>query len=245
MSIARQETAAAAVAHKKEHHRDVKGGAARAAVFGVSDGLLTNVSLILGVAGANTSPSVVRLAGLAGLVAGAFSMAAGEYISMSAQSELIKREVSLEREEIRRHPESERRELVNLYVERGLSRELSEEVATGLMRDPEVALDIHSREELGIDPDSTGSPLRAAVSSFIAFAVGALVPLLPWFVAGGPRAVLTSVLLGTLAALGIGAATGYFTGRSIWRTALRQLVIGAIAAGVTYGIGSLVGVKTT
>ncbi|MFN2451738.1 MAG: VIT1/CCC1 transporter family protein [Candidatus Dormibacteria bacterium] len=245
MSIASPDAPASTSQHRKEHHRDVQGGAARAAVFGVSDGLLTNVSLILGVAGANPSPSIVRLAGLAGLVAGAFSMAAGEYISMSAQSELIRREVSIEREEIRRHPESERRELVQLYVERGLSRELSEEVATGLMRDPEVALEIHSREELGVNPDATGSPVRAAISSFIAFALGALVPLLPWFVVGGRTAVLASILLGAVAALAIGAATGYFTGRSIWRTALRQLGIGAIAAAVTFGVGSLVGVKTS
>jgi len=243
MSIATREAAGAAPAPKREHHRDVQGGGARAAVFGVSDGLITNVSLILGVAGAHTSPSVVRLAGLAGLVAGAFSMAAGEYVSMSAQSELIEREIAVEREEIRRHPESERRELVNLYVGRGLTRELSEQVATGLMRDPEVALDIHSREELGVNPGSTGSPLQAAVSSFVAFAVGALVPLLPWFFAAGRQAVLVSMVLGAVSALGIGAAVGHFTGRSLWRTAVRQLVIGAVASAVTYGVGSLVGIK--
>ena len=241
----RPEKEASSPPTRHEHHRDVQGGAARAAVFGVSDGLITNDSLILGVAGANPAPGFVRLAGLAGLVAGAFSMAAGEYMSMRAQSELIEREVSIEREALRRHPESERRELIALYVSRGVPREAAEQVAEAVNRDPELALEVHSREELGVNPDSTGSPPAAAASSFASFAVGAVVPLLPWFFTGGTRAVLISVLLGATMAVGIGVAVATFTGRSRVRTALRQLVIAAAAAAVTYGVGTLVGVHSS
>ena len=231
-------------AHRPEHHRDVHGGAARAAVFGVSDGLLTNVSLILGVAGAHPAAGVVRLAGLAGLVAGAFSMAAGEYVSMSAQRELIERELAIEREELRRHPESEHRELVSLYVSRGVPADAAEQVATALSKNPELALEVHSREELGVNPGSIGSPPAAAASSFGAFAVGALVPLLPWFFGSGGTAVVASIILGAIAALAVGVAVAYFTGRSPVLTALRQLGIATVVAAVTYGIGTLVGTHT-
>jgi VIT1/CCC1 family predicted Fe2+/Mn2+ transporter len=234
----------AAHPHRHEHHRDVQGGAERAAVFGVSDGLLTNVSLILGVAGAHPAAGVVRLAGLAGLLAGAFSMAAGEYVSMSAQRELIQREVGIEREELRRHPESEHRELVALYVSRGVPRAAADEVATALSRDPELALEVHSREELGVNPGSIGSPPKAAASSFVSFAVGAIVPLLPWFFVSGTTAVLVSIILGATASLAVGVLVAVFTGRSPVRTALRQLAIAAVVAAVTFGIGSAVGVHT-
>jgi VIT1/CCC1 family predicted Fe2+/Mn2+ transporter len=242
----RDATATAGPAHPRhEHHRDVQGGAPRAAVFGASDGLLTNVSLILGVAGAHPAAGVVRLAGLAGLLAGAFSMAAGEYISMSAQKELIDREVAIEREELRRHPESEHRELVALYVSRGVPAQAAEQVATALSKDPELALEVHTREELGINPGSTGSPRAAAASSFASFAVGAAIPLLPWFFGSGTSAVLASIILGGLASLAVGYLVAVFTGRSRVRTALRQLAITAVVAAVTYGIGSAVGVHTT
>jgi vacuolar iron transporter family protein len=238
---------AAAVAPplRHEHHRDVQGGAARAAVFGVSDGLLTNVSLILGVAAAHPAPGVVRLAGFAGLVAGAFSMATGEYVSMSAQRELIEREVSIEREELRRHPESEHKELVALYVSRGVPAGAAEEVATALARDPELALEVHTREELGVNPGSIGSPRAAAASSLGSFAFGALVPLLPWFFSSGTAAVVASIILGAVMAIAVGVAVASFTGKSKLRTAARQLVIAAIAAAVTYGVGTAVGVHTT
>ena len=235
---------AGAAPHRHEHHRNVKGGAARAGVFGLSDGLITNVSLILGVAGAHPAAGIVRLAGLAGLVAGAFSMAAGEYVSMRAQTELIEREVSIEREELRRHPESERRELVALYVSRGVPEAAAQEVASALSRDPVLALEVHSREELGVDPADIGSPPAAAASSFVSFAVGALVPLLPWFFTGGGTAAIISITLGALMALATGVALARFTGRSVARTALRQLGIATLAAGVTYGVGTLVGVHT-
>jgi vacuolar iron transporter family protein len=229
---------------RHEHHRNLQGGAERAAVFGVSDGLLTNVSLILGVAGAHPAAGVVRLAGLAGLLAGAFSMAAGEYVSMSAQKELIQREVAIEREELRRHPESEHRELVALYVSRGVPAAAAEQVATALSKNPELALEVHTREELGVNPASIGSPPAAATSSFFSFAVGALVPLLPWFFGSGTAAVLASIILGTVASLAVGFAVAVFTGRSRLRTALRQLAITAAVAAVTFGIGSAVGVHT-
>jgi VIT1/CCC1 family predicted Fe2+/Mn2+ transporter len=223
------------------HHRDIQGGAQRAAVFGISDGLLTNVSLILGVAGANPSSGLVRLSGLAGLLAGAFSMAAGEYVSMSAQSELLQREMNVERRELREHPRTERQEMVTLYQRRGLRPELAEEVADALQRDPEVALEVHGREELGIDPSETGNPYAAAVSSFASFAVGAFLPLLPWFFTTGRVAVIISVTVSAVAALAIGWAVAQFTGRSRLRSALRQLAIAVAAASVTYGISSAVG----
>ena len=225
----------------------MQGGAARAAVFGVSDGLVSNVSLILGVAGAlaNSNPSFVRLAGLAGLVAGAFSMAAGEYVSMRAQSELLERELELERREIRRRPENERRELAAIYRSRGVDASMADELATELMRDPEMALETHAREELGIDPGSLGSPVGAATSSFLAFCVGGVIPLVPWFFTKGVSAVVLSVAFGAIAAIVVGALLAQFTGRSPLRSALRQLCIAAVAATVTFAIGKAVGVGAT
>ena len=228
----------------EHHHRNVQGGAARAAVFGISDGLVSNVSLILGVAGADPAPGVVRLAGLAGLVGGAFSMAAGEYVSMRAQTELLERELELERIEIARRPESERKELAALYRKRGIAPDTADELATELMRNPDLALEIHAREELGINPNDLGSPALAAGSSFLAFAFGAVLPLLPWFVAKGTGAAIGSVVIGALAALGIGVALAAFTGRSALRSALRQLLIAAAAAGVTYAVGRAVGASS-
>lgn len=231
----------APAATSEHHHRKVQGGAARAAVFGISDGLVSNVSLILGVAGADPAPGVVRLAGLAGLVGGAFSMAAGEYVSMRAQTELLERELELERIEIARRPESERRELAALYRQRGIAPDTAEELATELMRDPELALEVHAREELGIDPNELGSPLHAAGSSFLAFAFGALLPLAPWFVGQGTAATIASVLVGALCAVGIGLALAAFTGRSAARSAGRQLLIAGVAASVTYAVGAALG----
>lgn len=229
----------------EHHHRDIRGGTARAAVFGVSDGLVSNVSLVLGVAaGSHYAQGPVRLAGLAGLVAGAVSMAIGEYISMTAQAELFERELDLERRELKRVPEAERRELAHIYRSRGVEPDTADELASQMMRDPEVALETHAREELGIDPNALGSPVGAAASSFVSFALGALAPLLPWFFGGGHSMVAASILLGALAALAVGAGLARFTGRSVVRSALRQLLISAIAAAITYGIGAAVGVST-
>jgi len=235
--------AGAAHAHpSRSHHRDVQGGAARAAVFGISDGLLTNISLILGFVGATTNSMVVRLAGLAGLVAGAFSMAAGEYVSMSAQSELLQRELELERREIERHPEAETRELAAVFERRGVDHADALRLAEAVMADPEVALEVHAREELGLRPGQTGSPWQAAGSSFVTFAVGALIPLIPWFFTGGALAVALSMALGFVSVLSVGWTVAVFTGRSRVRSALRQLLFATVAAGVAFAVGRAVGV---
>jgi VIT1/CCC1 family predicted Fe2+/Mn2+ transporter len=227
----------------EHHHRDIQGGGARAAVFGVSDGLVSNTSLILGIAGASSAAGIVRLAGLAGLFGGAFSMAAGEYISMRAQSELFQREIEIERREIGRHPEGEYRELVHLYERRGMPPELARRVADEMMSNPELALETHAREELGIDPGSTGKPMQAAVSSFVTFAVGAFMPLIPFLFASGTTATLIAVSIAGVSALVVGGLLSLFTGRDWWFSALRQLVICAIAGAITYGIGSAIGVS--
>ena len=227
----------------EHHHRDVRGGAARAAVFGVSDGLVSNISLILGVAGAHPAAGVVRLAGLAGLVAGACSMAAGEWVSMQAQSELLQRELDIERRELDRNPHREQRELARIYEKRGIEPDAAHDLAAQMMRDPKTALETHAREELGIDPGELGSPAQAAGASFLSFALGAVVPLVPWFVSRGLTAVVASIGLGLVMSVLVGMALGMFTGRSMTRTTIRQLMVSTGAAGVTYGIGALVGVS--
>jgi vacuolar iron transporter family protein len=225
----------------RSHHRDLQGGVARAAVFGISDGLLTNISLILGVAGASPPPAVVLLAGLAGLVAGAFSMAAGEFVSMSAQSELLQRELDVERSELERHPEAETRELAAVYKLRGVEEADARRMAEAIMRDPVIALEVHAREELGLRPGKTGNPWQAAGSSFVTFSIGAVIPLLPWFFASGTVAALLSIVLGAIAVLAVGWTVAIFTGRSRVRSALRQLAFATVAAAVAFGVGHLVG----
>jgi VIT1/CCC1 family predicted Fe2+/Mn2+ transporter len=228
--------------HTDHHHRDVTGGAARAAVFGISDGLVTNVSLILGVAGAHPGGHIVRLAGMAGLVAGAFSMAAGEFVSMRAQSELLERELDNERLELARNPRMEQRELAKVYERRGLAPETAYEMAGLMMKDPEMALETHAREELGVNPSSLGSAEAAAGSSLVTCALGGLVPLVPWFFATGTVAIITTIILAGALAIAIGVALSAFTGRSPVRAVARQLLVSGTAAAVTYGIGALVGV---
>jgi vacuolar iron transporter family protein len=225
----------------EHHHRDLQGGGARAAVFGVSDGLVSNVALILGMAGAHATAGSVRLAGLAGLIGGAFSMATGEYVSMRAQSELMQRELDVERQAIHHDPEEERKELAAIYESRGLDSGLAEELSGKLMRSPEIALETHAREELGINPGQTGNPTQAAVSSFVCFALGAVIPLLPWLFTGGTTATRWSIGLGAVAAFGVGAGLAHFTGRWWLWSAGRQLLISGVAAGVTYSIGHVVG----
>ena len=229
--------------HLWDHHRNVQSGGARAAVFGVSDGLVTNVSLILGFAGANAPPSVVRLAGIALLVAGAFSMASGEWTSMSARARSSSNGS---------WPWSVTRSATALK-ESGVSWWASTSgaawtprwratLADEMMRTPELALETHAREELGINPGALGRPLQAALSSFLTFGVGALVPLLPWFVTRGRAAMLASVVLGVVAAIAVGAALAAFTQRSWLRSSFRQLLMTALPAAVTYGVGALIGI---
>ncbi len=227
----------------EHHHRNISGGTARAAVFGVSDGLVSNVSLILGVAGADSSQGFVRVAGLAGLVAGAVSMAAGEYVSMKAQSELLERELEIERREHRRNPNVEIVELSLIYQSRGIDPDTAMTMARDLMQNPELALEVHAREELGIDPNELGNAEAAAGSSFLAFATGAALPLMPWFFGGGPSAIVASIVLGALGAVIVGALLAQFTGRSTIRSAIRQLAIATFAAAITYGIGAAVGTE--
>lgn len=227
--------------HGERHHRNVQSGGARAAVFGISDGLVTNVSLILGVAGAHPAGSIVRLSGLAGLVAGAFSMASGEFVSMQAQRELLERELDVEREAIAQSPAAERGELVAIYERRGISPPLAKELADMMMRDPQTALETHAREELGIDPTSLGSPVTAALSSFATFALGALLPLIPWLLGRGNGALVASIVIGAVAALSVGAVLGVLTERSPVKGAARQLFVAIVAAGITFGVGRAVG----
>jgi VIT1/CCC1 family predicted Fe2+/Mn2+ transporter len=227
----------------EKHHRDVQGGTARAAVFGVSDGLVSNVAIVLGFAGANTGAGLVRLAGLAGLIGGAVSMAAGEYISMTAQTELLERELEMERLELRRSPEAERRELAQIYRSRGVDEATAEQLATAMSRDPEVALQTHAREELGIDPESLGRPVSAAISSFLTFSIGASIPLIPYFFGSGDGALVAAIILGAVAALTVGALLARFTGRPAGLSAARQLLFSAIPAAITFGIGAAVGVS--
>ncbi|HUY85607.1 MAG TPA: VIT1/CCC1 transporter family protein [Acidimicrobiales bacterium] len=227
----------------EHHHRDIQGGAARAAVFGVSDGLVSNTAIILGVAGAHPRPGIVRLVGLAGMLAGALSMAAGEYVSMRAQSELLERELEMEAKEIERRPDLERNELAKIYESRGLDADSASELAHKLMKDPATALSTHAREELGINPENLGSPWKASIWSLIATALGALVPLMAWLFTGGTSAVVITIVAAAFVAAGVGAALSRFTGRSSFFSAGRQLSICAASAAVTYAVGALVGVS--
>lgn len=222
-------------------HRDVQGGSARAAVFGVSDGLVSNVALILGVAAASTGSSGVVIAGVSGLLAGAVSMAAGEYVSMKAQAELVERELEIERRSIANDPSKETQELKAIYQNRGIQADHAEAMATAVMADPEVALEVHAREELGVDPDSIGNPVAASLSSFVAFAVGAILPLLPWFVVEGDTAIVASVVIGLVMSAIVGVTLARFTERSAVRTAARQIMFAAGACTLTFVIGSWLG----
>lgn len=208
----------------------------------MSDGLVTSVSLILGVAGASAAPAFVRIAGLAGLLGGAFSMAAGEYISMRAQVELFERELAIERREIEQYPAAERLELFHIYRRRGINETLASQLADDVMADDDLALETHAREELGIDPGSLGSPVQAALASFVSFAMGAVIPLVPYLVglAKIPALLLAVALAGT-AALIVGALLGAFTGRNRWASAFRQLAVRRRGS-VTFVVGTIIGV---
>ncbi len=221
-----------------------QSGAFRAAVFGANDGLVSNLSLVMGVAGASTDSRFVLLAGIAGLLAGAFSMAAGEYVSMSAQRELFENQIAIERRELMEDPQGERRELKLIYEKKGLPEEAAEKLAARMMSDPELALDTHAREELGLNLEELGSPWGAALSSFVAFIGGAIIPVAPYLLLSGQTAFAWSLSLSALALLGAGAVISGFTGRNMLFSAVRMLVIGALAAAITYWVGSLIGVST-
>ncbi|WP_340562295.1 VIT1/CCC1 transporter family protein [Streptomyces sp. GSL17-111] len=220
-------------------HRDVNGGWLRPAVFGAMDGMVSNLALITGVAGGSVAPQTIVLTGLAGLAAGAFSMAAGEYTSVASQRELVLAELDVERRELREDPEGEQRELAARYRARGVAGPLAEEVAEQLSRDPDQALEIHARDELGVDPTDLPSPLVAAVSSFSAFALGALLPVAPYLL--GATQVWPAVTLALVGLFLCGAAVSKVTVRPWWYTGLRQFILGGSAAAVTYVLGSLLG----
>jgi vacuolar iron transporter family protein len=220
-------------------HRDVTGGWLRPAVFGAMDGLVSNFALIAGVAGGRVHHQVIVLTGLAGLAAGAFSMAAGEYISVASQAELAEAEIEVERLELARHPRAEEAELAGFYEARGLDPELAAEVARQLSRDPEQALRVHAQAELGVTPGKLPSPLLAAGSSFLSFAIGALLPLLPYLV--GTASLVPSALLAAVGLFSAGAIVSRVTARSWWYGGSRQFLLGGLAAAITFGVGSLIG----
>ncbi len=247
VAIARQAKSPAEIGAVETWHRaGGRSGTLRAVIFGVSDGLVSNLSLVMGVAGAATqNPSFILLAGIAGLLAGSFSMAAGEYISMQSQRELFERQIALERAEMEAMPEEEEAELAAAYRAKGFSPEEATRIAHRIFKDPVAALDTLVREELGLDPDQLGSPVRAALGSFLAFAVGAAVPVIPYLFGGGPVVIGVSLGISLVALFAVGAAVSLLTGRGLVFSGVRQLVIGLVAALVTYGIGTIIGVATT
>jgi VIT1/CCC1 family predicted Fe2+/Mn2+ transporter len=234
------------VAHNHEGepwHRTDRSGATRAAVFGVSDGLVSNTALVMGFAGANPGGSTILFAGLAGLLAGAFSMAAGEYVSMASQRDLFAREISKEAEELRDKPEEEQKELELIYRAKGIDRETASAMAEQIMRDPKKALETLAKEELGLDPDELGSPTKAAIASFIAFAIGAVVVVIPYLFTSGLAALITAIVMAGSAMLIVGGVVGYLSERGVVFSALRQFAWGAGAAAVTYVVGSVIGIS--
>ncbi|HXF71075.1 MAG TPA: VIT1/CCC1 family protein [Actinomycetota bacterium] len=226
-------------------HRGDASGSLRAAVFGANDGLVSNLALVMGVAGSRADERFVLLAGVAGLLAGAFSMGAGEYVSVRSQRELFEREIALEAEELEAMPEEEENELALIYRAKGIPKEEAELLAKRIMADPAHALDTKAREELGLNPEELGSPWGVAIASFLSFALGAAIPVLPFAVAGGGAAFVGSLGLAAVGLFGLGAAVSLLTGRPMLRGGLRQLAIGALAAAATFGIGRAIGVSVS
>lgn len=226
-----------------QRHRGVAGaGNLRATVFGVNDGLVSNASLVMGVAGASAGADTVLMTGIAGLLAGALSMAAGEYVSVRSQRDMYEYQIALEKEELAEYPDEEAEELALIYEARGLELEQARSFARTLLARPDQALDVLAREELGLNPDDLGSPLGAAVSSFLAFAAGASLPLLPFLIGGLAQPLIWTIGLTALALAGIGLALSLFTGRGAWQGALRMLLIGGGAGVVAFLVGRLLGV---
>jgi VIT1/CCC1 family predicted Fe2+/Mn2+ transporter len=233
-----------ALAQLEGKHRAAGGNALRAAVLGANDGLVSNASLVMGVAGADLAGRSILVTGLAGLLAGSLSMAMGEWLSVQSARELYAHQLAIEQTELEAVPDEEEQELALIYQTKGLAAEPARAIARQLMSDRVTALDTLAREELGIDPQELGgSAWVAAITSFVMFALGAIVPVLPFILAGGTTAVALSALLSILALFGIGAAITIITGRSVLASGLRQVVFGVAAAAITYGIGHLVGAQ--
>jgi VIT1/CCC1 family predicted Fe2+/Mn2+ transporter len=226
---------------ERRHRGLASGGNLRAAVFGVNDGLVSNASLILGVAGANADPGVILLSGVAGLLAGAFSMAAGEYVSVRSQREMYEYQIALERDELREYPQEEAQELALIYEARGVPPDEAKRLADSMIADPVRGLDTLAREELGLNPDELGSPWGAAIFSFLSFAGGALIPLLPFLFMRASNALNASIVFTAAALFAVGATLSLFTGRPAWRGGLRMLLIGGAAGAATFAIGSALG----
>jgi vacuolar iron transporter family protein len=231
------------IARRERWHRAGQSGTLRAVIFGVSDGLVSNTSLVMGVSGASSDARLILLTGIAGLFAGSFSMAAGEYISMQSQRELFERQIELEREELRLMPEEEQAELAALYQAKGFAPDEAKRIAARLFRDPEAALDTLIREELGLDPDELGNPWRAAAGSLVAFALGAAVPVVPYLFGGGGVIFALSLAISLAAMFAVGVGVSLLTGRSAIFSGARQVAIGVAAASVTYLVGRLIGVS--
>ncbi|HEY8238411.1 MAG TPA: VIT1/CCC1 transporter family protein [Candidatus Limnocylindrales bacterium] len=231
------------IAAREGWHRAGRSGTLRAVIFGVSDGLVSNLALVMGIAGASQGEgSFVLLAGIAGLLAGAFSMAAGEYVSMQSQRELFERQIALERAELEAMPEEEQAELASVYRSKGFTREEADTIAKRIFADPKHALDTLVREELGLDPDELGSAWGAAGGSFVAFAIGALIPVVPYLLGAGSTAFIASIALSIAALFAVGAGVSLLTGRGLLFSGSRQVFIGAAAAIVTYLVGHVIGV---
>jgi VIT1/CCC1 family predicted Fe2+/Mn2+ transporter len=236
----------AAIARLEGRHRGLAGNALRAAVLGANDGLCSNLSLVMGVAGADLASHAILVTGLAGLLAGACSMALGEWLSVSTTRESYQRQIQAEAEELEQVPEEEEEELALIYQAKGLPENQAKALAQRLIANKETALDTLVREELGIDPEELGgSAWAAAATSFFLFAVGAIFPVAPYFALAGTSAVITSLAASGVALFLIGAGTTLFTGLGVWFSGLRQLLIGFAAAGVTFGVGRLIGVAVT
>ena len=228
--------------HQGDHsHRDVSGGALRAATFGAMDGLVTNIALIAGVGGGGADRHVIILTGMAGLVAGAFSMALGEFSSVQTQNDAVASEVAVERAELALHPRAEEAAHAEAFQEMGLTRATAEAMAREVHANPDLALKVHVTQELGVDPDEQPSPWTAALSSFVCFALGGIVPLIPFLLGGASLA--TGLLVGAVGLFVVGAVTSRFTGKPWWLAGGRQLLFGVIAAGATFLVGSLIGVS--
>jgi len=232
------------LARMEGRHRGMAGNALRAAVLGVNDGLVSNLSLVMGVAGAQLPAQAILVTGFAGLLAGAGSMALGEWLSVQSSRELYERQIGVESREIEERPEEEAEELSLIYQAKGLAREDAEKLAGRLLLDKDTALDTLAREELGIDPEELGgSAWQAAATSFLLFILGAIIPVLPFLAASGPTAVLASVAVSSVGLFAIGSAITLLTGRSVLSSGMRQLLFGLTAAALTYGVGRLLGVS--
>jgi len=233
------------IADIEARHRVRSGGALRASTFGVSDGLITNLSLVIGVAGGNAGHRFIVLAGVAGLIAGAFSMGAGEWISVRSQRELYEREIEIEREELQAFPEEETAELAMIYRSKGIEPEAAERLAGRIMLRPTAALDTLAREELGLDPNDLVSPWSAAFASFFSFAAGAFIPLLPYLIGSGTAAFVTAIGLAAVVLWLVGTMISVLTGKSVFVTSSRMILVGALAAAITFGIGKAIGVSVS